>query len=516
MNSGYFQIPLDDKSKELTGINIDGRGYVFNSLPQGMSCSPSIFQTLMMDTLDPILWDKCICYLDDICVYGETFESCLENTIEALKLLDEKGFKLKTKKCNFFDTSIELLGNKIENNTLSPLDKHLDAIKNLKPPKTYKQLRAIIGTLNYQRRRIKNFSKVILPLTDILKGIDSTHNGKLKEWTSEHEACFEKMKELLLTKPILHIFNSEMETFLEVDASAYALGAVLYQRTRGTTEKRIIGYFSQKLPENKRHLCSFDLELLAITTACRFFRFYLIGQKFVIFTDHMPLIYQHRFDQPDARLARLISKLGEFTFEVRHISGKKNYFADFLSRYPTDALVFEEGNLKKINVMTRSKGNKNVEKPNYKVTRSYNKRKKTSDVEINDSSDVEDNDLLEFNDVNNESINDNLINDKVNAKNNDNNLSEKGDDLELIGDEFFEPDPKSKSTKKVDNKTRNKTKDAVTPVTHNLKLTDSANEEISEENFAKKQKRDPMLHVLIKYLKFKKFKNEIDDSTKSL
>lgn len=74
LNSGYFQIPLDEPSKEVTGIYIEGINYVLNSIPQGLSLSPFIFQGVMNEVLYEILREKCLVYMDDILVYGETFE----------------------------------------------------------------------------------------------------------------------------------------------------------------------------------------------------------------------------------------------------------------------------------------------------------------------------------------------------------------------------------------------------------------------------------------------------------
>lgn len=41
LNSGYFQIPLAENSRDVTGITVNGMGYVFNVLPQGMNVSPA-------------------------------------------------------------------------------------------------------------------------------------------------------------------------------------------------------------------------------------------------------------------------------------------------------------------------------------------------------------------------------------------------------------------------------------------------------------------------------------------
>ena len=362
LNSGYFQIPLDEESKEVTGIYIEGVNYVFNSIPQGLSLSPFIFQGVMNNVLYDILRDKCIVYMDDILVYGETFQETLQNTIDVLERLKAKGFLLKTTKCHFFDTEVEILGHKIKDNTLQALEKNIEAVKNLKQPKTLRQVRRILGVLNYHRKLIKNFADLTKPLYDVLRGKDSKDNTKLEPnaWGPLQEEAFERIKKILTTHPILEIYDPEAITFLEVDASKYAIGGVLKQISRRTHKPVTLGYFSEKLPKCKQHLGAFDLELLAITRSSEYFRQYLLDKKFTVFTDHEPLTYQDRMKKPSARLARLVTKLGGFTFELRHIAGVKNLVADLLSRHPTRACTFKNGKFemnkvgKDINVLTRA------------------------------------------------------------------------------------------------------------------------------------------------------------------
>ncbi|KAK7588127.1 hypothetical protein V9T40_005372 [Parthenolecanium corni] len=480
LSSGYYQIPLDDESQDITGINIDGISYVFTVIPMGLCVSPSIYQTLMTDLFSDMLWKKVIVYLDDICAFGETFEECLENTLEVISRLKSKNLQIKTTKSDFFMTEVELLGHRISHNCIKPQNKHLDAIKNLKPPTTYKQLRRLIGILNYHRKRIQNFSKEILPITDLLKGIDSKLNGKLKNWENRHDESFQKIKDILLTEPILNIFNPDATTYLEVDASAYAIGAVLKQIDPISNEKNTIGYFSKKLGDDKRHLCSFDLEMLAITETCQFFRYYLLGKKFTIFTDHQPLTFQHRFTIPSPRLARLISKLSEFNFEIKHISGKENIIADFLSRYPTDACIFENGKFNEpttpllndsdIKAITRSKTN-SIPIPTYKETRKYTKKT---------------------------GKNENISANKQNTTNSQSKLDDKDDDEEV----FFDALDVIESPL-VEKNEKNEKNDSIK--TSNVK--DKINEvDLSDsifENLSQKQKTDKFWKLMITYLKYK-------------
>ena len=376
LNQGFFQIPLEEESKKYTGINIGGIGYVFNSIPQGMSASPGIFQKVMTDIFHDMLYTKCIIYLDDICIFGETLEEVIKNTEEVLDRLAKFDLKVKASKCKFYAKEVELLGQVISYNKMVPQKKNITPIKSAPPPKTVKQLQSFIGAANYHRSYIKNFAKIIAPLTDLLKTENheprEKGSAKLKKWGEAEQKAFEEIKEALASEPIRVLYDPTAETLLEVDASKTALGAVLLQIDPQTRKKRPVAYFSQKVPMNKKHLAAFDLELNAITGACEFFREYLLGVEFTIFTDHQPLTFQANFKKPSPRLARLVSKLGEFTFKIKHIKGEDNCMADYLSRADEEEeLEFKEGEY------VLKKGGKRVEA----VTRSATKKAEEEEQE---------------------------------------------------------------------------------------------------------------------------------------
>ena len=61
-------------------------------------------------------------------------------------------------------------------------------------------------------------------------------------------------------------------------------------------------------------------------------RCFLYGVKFVIHTDHRPLLYLARMKEHGGRLARTLEDLGEFDFIIKYRPGAENYVADALSR----------------------------------------------------------------------------------------------------------------------------------------------------------------------------------------
>jgi hypothetical protein len=104
---------------------------------------------------------------------------------------------------------------------------------------------------------------------------------------------------------------------IEVDASGFALGAVLMQR--GEDGKRHpIAYFSTTLTEAERNYDIYDLEYLAIVKACRNWRPFIAGSphKIIIHTDHANLLYWQQPHKISRRIAREVLELSEFDIEL--------------------------------------------------------------------------------------------------------------------------------------------------------------------------------------------------------
>ena len=104
---------------------------------------------------------KCIAYLDNILIYGQTFEEHLENLETVSKRLKEKGIKLNAKKCHFFKREVKYLGCLISKDgyRADPQDS-IALEKFCAPPKTLGELRLLLGFLGYYCCKVKNFSKL--------------------------------------------------------------------------------------------------------------------------------------------------------------------------------------------------------------------------------------------------------------------------------------------------------------------------------------------------------------------
>ncbi|GFS96235.1 retrovirus-related Pol polyprotein from transposon 17.6 [Trichonephila clavipes] len=89
-------------------------------MPFGLCNAPATFERMMDNLLRHFKWTMCLCYLDDIIVFSETFEDHLIRLRLVLKCLQEAGLKLNSKKCLFAAQEVKILGHLVSSNGVRP------------------------------------------------------------------------------------------------------------------------------------------------------------------------------------------------------------------------------------------------------------------------------------------------------------------------------------------------------------------------------------------------------------
>ena len=133
---------------------------------------------------------------------------------------------------------------------------------------------------------------------------------------------------------------------LQTDASNRGVGAVLRQ-LNDEGKDQPVAYFSRKLLPREQRYSTVEQECLAIKLGVEAFKVYLVGEPFVIQTDHRSLKWLNRLKENNSRLTRWSLALQPFSFVVEHRAGTANGNADALSRWATDkvdiSVAGEEG-----------------------------------------------------------------------------------------------------------------------------------------------------------------------------
>jgi len=324
----YYQIKIDNRSIEKTAFSTPFSHYEFVRMPFGVKGGPATFQRGMMLALAGIPWSEVMAYLDDIIIRSDSFQQHLVVLEKVLCALERNGFKLKPSKTYLCRESVNFLGHIINSNGIMPLPKNLSGVMEFPIPSSVKQLRQLLGMVNFYRRHIPNCSTISKPLSQ-------QTGGKYVTWNQECQIAFETLKKALVDPKLLAFpdYSNEASPLeLDVDASGIGAGAVLSQKQKG--HNRPICFMSMTFSRAQQRYSTIERELAALRWAVKTLRPFLCNSKFIIFTDHQPLVYLQNMSASDSRIARTLEELSEFNFEIKHISGIRNVVADVLSRSP--------------------------------------------------------------------------------------------------------------------------------------------------------------------------------------
>lgn len=331
MKSAYWQVELEDSSKQYTAFTVPGRGlFQFTRLPFGLHNAPATFQRLIDTILGPELSPYVFCYLDDIICVSPDFDTHLETLQKVFDRLESAGLTLNREKSKFCRSELKYLGYVVNRYGISVDPEKVEAITNLVTPKNVRGVRSIIGMISWYRRFVPNFSDLIAPLTNLLR------KGVKFVWDKPCEVAFEGIKNALVSAPILTCPNFEYPFILQTDASAYGVGAVLSQVYDG--REHVICYVSRTLSRQERVYSATERELLAVLFAIEKLRCYLEGAKFSVITDHYSLQWLHNLKNPQNRLGRWVLRLQQFSFDVIHRKGREHVVPDALSRGVSDSV----------------------------------------------------------------------------------------------------------------------------------------------------------------------------------
>lgn len=225
--SGYYQVKIAEDSITKTAFVTQDGLYEFLKVPFGLTNAPAVFQKIMNKILGNLRFNKVLVYLDDILIPGKTIEETLGILREVLELFAKHGLKFRINKCYFLHTTIEFLGYEISNSTIKPTNNKICAVEKFPIPENIHNVRQYLGLTSYFRKFIPKYAEQSKPLSILL------HKDAPWEWSSKQQEAFDKLKLALIEKPVLQIFNNNLECRLYTDASRIGIGGILVQLENG-------------------------------------------------------------------------------------------------------------------------------------------------------------------------------------------------------------------------------------------------------------------------------------------
>ncbi len=342
ISSYYRLIKLKESCRYLTGFATEDGTYVYNRVPMGVRNACSHAQRVLQDKLadDPVLGingANIRNYFDDI-AWGSNSE---DEFILVLTALMEFGVRHRLKynmdKSCFGVDSITHVGFIADKDGIRIDPERTKDIVDMVAPKSTNKVQSILGTLNFVRNFIPNFSIKAKFLTDRLeKSAVKRDAGKKFVWSASDAACFEELKHLVASAPLLSVLDYGKDIYIRCDSSRYGAGAVLFQYDSVGREMPVC-YASRKYTPTETRYSTFQQEMGCVVWALERFQEYTLGYKVIVETDHRNISFVKRSAMP--QLARWRMRLEAFDFDVHYRCGALQQVADGLSRSACD----EEG-----------------------------------------------------------------------------------------------------------------------------------------------------------------------------
>ena len=339
--NGFHSVPIREEDRHLTTFCTPWGLYRYKRAPQGYLSSGDGYDRRFADICAHIQrMQRC---RDDTLLHDKSMSEHWWRIIEFLDLCGTNGIVLNSEKFQFCASSVDFAGFRINDDTVEPLPKYLEAIRDYPTPQNITDIRSWFGLVN----QVSHYSQ----LRDMMEPFRKFLSPKTKfEWSDKLNSIFEQSKMLIVDaiKEGVKIFDLTKRTALHSDWSKTGIGFWLSQkhctcagRSPGCCDDgwRITLAGSRFLKKSEKNYAPVEGEALGVAWSLEQTHYFTMGcDNLLIVVDHRPLVQllgDRRLDEIDnPRLFRLKQRTLRWRFDIEWQPGKSHFFADAASRHP--------------------------------------------------------------------------------------------------------------------------------------------------------------------------------------
>ncbi|XP_024875936.1 uncharacterized protein K02A2.6-like, partial [Temnothorax curvispinosus] len=199
-------------------------------------------------------------------------------------------------------------------------------------PISVPEVQSFLGMVNHYGKFIPHLHEMKQPLEDL------TRKNRTWLWDQTHDLAFNQIKKVMLSPLLLDHYDPSKTLIVAANACATGIGAVLLQRDSNGHE-RAVYHMSQSLTDAQRNYSQLEKEALALVTTVKRFHKFVWGRRFILQTDHKPLVALLQTENTKglkattaARLKRWALRLMGYDFKIEFIRTQDFGHADALSR----------------------------------------------------------------------------------------------------------------------------------------------------------------------------------------
>jgi hypothetical protein len=335
--NAFHQVRLGPRTSEILSVVTPWGQFAPQFMPEGVAPASFILQEVTRKIFgDFDEWT--IAVFDNLLVLADSFEDAYAKLEIIIDRCNEYNVYLKFAKTWLGFDKVLFFGYECSHQFYTLADERKKAVLAFNPPKTAKLLMSFLGFALYFKSFVEHYATLAAPLYEMTKA-DFPWDGT--EWTPQRVDAFRTFQTALSNCVGLFYPDYEKDFVLRCDASLEGVGMVLYQVHRETPDSepvhQVIMFASQKFSDQARRWATIEQEAYAVFWAVKTCEFYLRFKPFVLETDHANLQWMEA--SLVAKIIRWRIYLQGFTFMLRHIPGKNNVIADWLSRNHPDPAI---------------------------------------------------------------------------------------------------------------------------------------------------------------------------------
>ncbi len=313
----FNKLRMHSSSEDLTIFITSFDFYKYHMMFFKLINDSTFYQHYMNDVLFDYLHQFCQIYLDDIIIYSKTLKKHKRHVRLILHRLRETDLQMNINKCKFHVQKIFFLRLLLFIEELKMNFRKVQAVVEWSTSTNLTQMQFFVDFCNFYRRFIKNFSKIVHSLIQLIQ------KKMIFEWDQACQTIFDHMKKWMTEISILRHFDQNRKTILETDSFNYVNDDILSQYDDEETLHSMI-YYSKNLSFAECNYEIYDKKLLTIICVFKHWWSELKLTELLIkmFTDHQALTSLMKDKELSKHQMRWVQKLVDFNFKIMYCSDK--------------------------------------------------------------------------------------------------------------------------------------------------------------------------------------------------
>jgi len=267
--SGYNQVLVHPDDYLKTTFRTKWGTYAYRKMPFGLINAGATFQRAMDITFKGLVNKSVVIYVDDIKMYSKKRSDHLKDLKQIFQRGLRYGISLNPKKSFFTLSEGNLLGFIVSKSGIHIEPDRIKEISEISMPHNKKAMQSFLGKINFVKRFVLDFSRIISPLQNMIK-----KNSNFKWGQDEHEA-FNLIKQAIINAPSLATPNFSESFILYTFASEKSYVDILTQENQEKAEAPI-AFFSSNLQGAELNYSYVEKQAYAVFKAMKYFRPFLL------------------------------------------------------------------------------------------------------------------------------------------------------------------------------------------------------------------------------------------------